>query len=184
MHLCENAYKRVRFCWVVFCFFYVCRNASVCVFVEFPLPFGERVKRPASEENSILSCSYAVVNHQAGMSSAFSCFVNKKRLVIRLFLASTFPLSSASVSCLLHFPECLSTPRLPTLFHPHLRMCLNLLSFSCWCTDVCRESYSRISFPVEKKFVAPFKHIMSCGCNALWSTGGICQCASSTMDCS
>ena len=159
----------------------------VCLW-SFPLPFGERVKRPASEENSILSCSYVVVNHQAGMSSAFSCFVNKKRLVVCLLRASTSPqtLSSASVCGSLHFPECLSTTRLPTLFFfpPHLRMCLNLLSLSCWCTDVCRESYSRISFPVEKKFVAPSKHIMSCGCSALWSTGGICQCASSAMDCS
>lgn len=43
-----------------------------CKCEEFPLPFGEKkVERPASEENSILSCSNAVAaNHQARMSNA------------------------------------------------------------------------------------------------------------------
>lgn len=97
------------------------------------MPFGERVERPASEENSILSCSYAVVNHQAGMSNAF-CYLVNKRAVICLFVVSTFPQprSSSSVSAFTTFPRMpLDTPA-PHSF-PQLRMCLNLLIFSSWC---------------------------------------------------
>lgn len=44
----------------------VCVSARKCE--EFPIAVWKRVERLASEENSILSCSYAVVNHRGGMS--------------------------------------------------------------------------------------------------------------------
>lgn len=50
---------------------YVQECKCLCASVKsFPCRFGKKVERPASEENSILSCSCAVVNHQAGMSNA------------------------------------------------------------------------------------------------------------------
>ncbi len=97
------------------------------------MPFGERVERPASEENSILSCSDAVVNHRAGMSNAFCYFVNKQA-VICLFVVSTFPqpLSSASLSAFTTLPRMPPDTPAPHSF-PQLKICLNLLIFSCWC---------------------------------------------------
>lgn len=83
-HVSTNVYK-----WAWF-------HLLLCVLMcgqlqlEFPLPFGELVERPASEENSILSCSYAVVNHQAGMSNTFYYFANNQ-LSFAFFVVSTFP---------------------------------------------------------------------------------------------
>lgn len=52
----KNAYKCVSACVLVsYARVHLCRSASV----SFPSLFCKRVERPASEENSIFSCSYA-----------------------------------------------------------------------------------------------------------------------------
>lgn len=134
------------------------------------MPFGKRVERPASEENSILSCSYIVVNHQAEMSNVFCYFVNKE-VVIRFFLVSAFPqpLSRHLQLASYYISHNASQRRGSPLFAPpDLRMCFNLLILSCWRADVCRESVSaRFLFQSRKSLLPLFKDILSCGCVAL-----------------
>lgn len=103
--------KCIQMCLVSSCRVCLCLWCGQVWTPEFPLPFGKSLERPASEENSILSCSYAAVNHQAGMSN--TCFyVMNKQLSFAFFGASTSPkavvlLSSGRVSATL--------PRIPVL---------------------------------------------------------------------
>lgn len=51
-------------------FAYVQECMCLCASVRsFPWSLGKKVERPASEENSILNCSYTVINHPSGMSN-------------------------------------------------------------------------------------------------------------------
>lgn len=128
------------FCRSVFpCFVFMCvcagmQQACLCVSVEFPLPFAKRVERPASEENSIFSCSYSLVNHLTGMSGAFCCSVNKRLsfAFFFFFVEHSFPSAFSR-----RFSGCLpSLPTVPFDTHapsPPLPKCCNLLMFSYWC---------------------------------------------------
>lgn len=126
MHVCVKAYRCTRFCLPVCCMrvrvlagmcFCVCVCASVrkCERWSFPSRFGKRVKRPASEENSILSCSYTVVNDRAILSHCVNMSV-----AFFFFPLSTVPQPLYSFHFfLLHFPECLMPPA-PTLVDFHV----------------------------------------------------------------
>lgn len=96
VHVWEKCDRRVRR------FVGSCVRALASV-RSFPSPFGNRVERLASEENSILSCSYAVVNHRGGMSHQL------------ILCTSGFSSPSASRTI---FSEGLTTfPRLPLERH-------------------------------------------------------------------